>query len=386
MTKTRVIHIITKLELGGAQEATLSVVRSLPRGSYDLTLVAGEPGLLTDEAKRLPSTEFIEVPELVREISPGKDFLVLLKLRGIIRRHVKESPGRVLVHTHSSKAGIIGRWAAYLAGASHVVHSIHGYGFNDYQRPLKRSLLVWAEKLTARVTDAFTADSQANIDRGAPLGLFKNAHAKVVRCAIPLGYFSEGAGRLDKAAIGVPEGAPLVVMVSCLKAQKAPVDFVRVAAKTLEEVPDAHFLQVGDGELKDAVLEAARRLGIEKSFHLLGWRRDVGDIIRASDVMVLTSLWEGLPRVLPQAMAAGKPVVATAVDGTPEAIRDGVNGFLASPHDVDLMADRVALLLRDRGLAARMGEAGRGLVAEFDEDSMLADIRALYERLLEEAV
>jgi hypothetical protein len=135
VTKTRVIHIITKLELGGAQEATLCEVRNLPRALYNVTLVAGEPGLLTEEAKRLQATEFIEVPELVRQVSPLKDFMALIKLRGIIRKYVKSTSGRVIVHTHSSKAGILGRWAAALAGASHVVHSIHGYGFNDYQHP-----------------------------------------------------------------------------------------------------------------------------------------------------------------------------------------------------------------------------------------------------------
>jgi glycosyltransferase involved in cell wall biosynthesis len=386
VTKTRVVHIITKLELGGAQEATLCEVRNLPRALYDVTLVTGEPGILTEEARRLPSTEFVEVPELVRELSPVRDFLALVKLYGIIRNHVKNTPGRVLVHTHSSKAGILGRWAAALAGASHVVHSIHGYGFNDYQRPAKRALLIQAEKLTARITDAFTADSWANIDRGRPLGLFKKAHASVVRCAIPVGHFAASPGTLDKAGLGVPEGAPLVTMVSCLKPQKAPLDFVRVAARALEDVPEAHFLQVGDGDLRDAVLEEADRLGLRENYHLLGWRRDVRDIIHLSDVMVLTSLWEGLPRVLPQAMAAGKPVVATAVDGTPEAIKDGVNGYLAKPRDVESMAQRVVMLLEDKGLAARMGEAGRALVAEFDEERMLADLGGLYEKLLEKGM
>jgi glycosyltransferase involved in cell wall biosynthesis len=386
VTRARVVHIITKLELGGAQEATICEVRNLPRERYDVTLVAGEPGLLTEAAKRLPRTEFIEVPELVREVSPVKDVLALVKLYGIIRERVKDTAGPVIVHTHSSKAGILGRWAAALAGASHVVHSIHGYGFNDYQRPLKRALFVQAEKLTARITDAFTADSMANIDRGRRYGLFRNAHAKVVRCAIPVDYFSASPGLLDKAGLGVPEDAPVVTMVSCLKAQKAPLDFVRVAARVIETMPDAHFLQVGDGELRDAVQGEAERLGIEKSYHLLGWRRDVREIIHLSDVMVLTSLWEGLPKVLPQAMAAGRPVVATAVDGTPEAIRDGVNGFLAKPHDVESMAQKVVVLLKDKGLAARMGEAGRAMVAEFDEARMLADLGVLYERLLGEAV
>jgi glycosyltransferase involved in cell wall biosynthesis len=150
----------------------------------------------------------------------------------------------------------------------------------------------------------------------------------------------------------------------------------------LEKVPDAQFLHAGDGELRDAVLAEAERLGISGNFRLLGWRRDVREIIHLSDVLVLTSLWEGLPRVFPQAMAAGKPIVATAVDGAPEAVKDGVNGFLSKPHDVEYMAEKVALLLMDRPLAAGMGEAGRSMVHEFDEAESLVRVEALYDTLI----
>lgn len=380
--KTRVIHIITKLELGGAQEATLHTVKSLDRSRYDVTLITGEDGLLSTEARAMEDVEYVSVPELVREISPFKDTFALLKLYRVIRRIRRESPGGVLVHTHSSKAGILGRTAAWLAGADRVVHSIHGYGFNDFQNPLKRRLLLTAEKLVSRMTDGFTADSQDNIDRGRPLGFFDNAGAEVVYCAIPVAFFAEPPKGDVRAGLGIPADAPVVLMVACLKPQKAPADFVRVAAEVLKAVPDARFLVAGDGELRGLVEAEAIRLGVSDRVTLLGWRRDVRDLLHACDVFLLTSLWEGLPKVLAQAMSANKPIVATAVDGTPEAVKDGVNGFLAKPHDVSLMAEKVALLLTDKPLAARMGAAGREMVAEFDESEMMRRVESLYARLL----
>jgi len=382
--KARVVQVITMLELGGAQEVALATARDLRRDLYDVTLIAGEGGILASEARAMPGVEFIELPELVREVSPLKDFLALVRLTAIIRRLAKASPGGVIVHTHSSKAGILGRWAAWLGGAKKIVHSIHGYGFNDFQRPVVRGLYISLEKVTARVTDAFTADSQGNIDKGRPLGLFNKAHVEVLRSGIPVGYFAGPTQGIDRAGLGLPVDGPLVTMVSCLKPQKAPLDFVRVAARVVKTVPDAHFVQVGDGELKGEVLAEAGRLGLDGRFHMLGWRRDVREIVHASDLMVLTSLWEGLPKVLLIAMAAGKPIVATSVDGTPEAVHDGVNGYLAGPHDVERMAEKTVLLLKDKDLARWMGEAGRAMVDEFDEGEMLRRIEALYDRLLSE--
>jgi len=386
--KARTVHIITKLELGGAQEVALYTARHLRRDLYSVTFVSGEGGVLTQDARSIPEAEYIEVPELVRNISPLKDFMAFVRLYRIIRGLAAVDGGSILVHTHSSKAGILGRLAAYAAGARVIVHTIHGFGFNDEQGWLRRNLFVSLEKIAGRATSSFVAVAYENIKKGVANGIFKEDKAVVVRCGIDTAHFAESPADPDakRKELGLPEGAPVVTMVACLKPQKAPVDFVKVAAKVLGSVPDAHFLLAGDGELRGDVLAEAEKLGISERFHLLGWRRDVRDIMHLSDVVVLTSLWEGLPKVVPQAMAAGRPVVATAVDGTPEAIKDGVNGFLARPHDVEYMAEKVSLLLKDKELARSMGEAGRRMVRGFDEREMLRGIEALYERLLGGAV
>ncbi len=377
--RRKVVQIITKLELGGAQEHVLFILRHLDRSLYEPVLITGTDGPLVDEARQIKDAKVYFLRDLVREISPVKDLRALVRMALLLR---KERPA--LVHTNSSKAGILGRWAAKLADVPVIVHTVHGFGFNDDQKGMTNRVFVSLERVTSRVTTRFTAVAHDNVDKGVRKGIFSRDDAVVIRSGIDTAFFAEPgtAPAAKRAELGIPEGAPVATMVSCLKQQKAPVDFVRVAARVLEQVPDAHFIQAGDGELREEVLAEAGRLGVSGRFHLLGWRRDVREIIHASDVIVLTSLWEGLPRVIPQAMAAGKPVVATAVDGTPEAVKDGVSGFLARPHDVDYMAEKVALLLSDKGLAAKMGSAGRELVAEFDEGRMLDDLSALYNKLL----
>jgi glycosyltransferase involved in cell wall biosynthesis len=287
------------------------------------------------------------------------------------------------VHTHSSKAGILGRAAARRAGVPVVIHSIHGFGFHPRQNPAVRRFYVALERLAARWTTHFIAVARADIEEGVALGLFPRERATLIRSGVEIRRYS-GEG-VDREAVvrglGFDPARPLVGMVACLKPQKNPLDFVRLAARVAARVPAAQFLLAGDGALRPAVEEEVRRLGLGPGFRLLGWRRDVPQILPCLDVLVLTSLWEGLPRVFPQAMAAGRPIVAFRVDGAPEAVADGVSGHLVEPGDVESAAERVVSLLEDSAAAASMGAAGRARVAEFDADLMVRQQEDLYERL-----
>jgi glycosyltransferase involved in cell wall biosynthesis len=176
----------------------------------------------------------------------------------------------------------------------------------------------------------------------------------------------------------------MIGMVACLKPQKAPLDFVEAAARVARNHPEARFVLAGDGELSSAVASRARALGLEGRLSLLGWRRDVPDLLAALDVLVLTSRWEGLPRVIPEAIAATVPVVATAVDGSAEILKDDENGLLAEPGDIDGIAARIGRLLDDPALAPRLTAAARPLLEEFDIDRMVRRQEALYARLLDE--
>ena len=377
----RVCHVITCLELGGAQENTLHTVRTL-RSPFQAGLLAGPGGMLDDEARRTVEVEF--VPSLVRPIRPWRDLQAIADLADRFRRLAPD-----IVHTHSSKAGIVGRLAARAAGVPIVVHSIHGFGWNDRQPAVVRGALIAAERLVAPLTTHFIAVSRAHLSRGAALGVVAPERASLIRSGVRLAEFA--AAGADRAAaraalrgeLGLAARARIVGMVACLKPQKAPLDFVAAAARVAAAHPDAHFVMVGDGALRAAVETAADAAGLGGRLHLLGWRRDIPRLTAAFDVVALTSHWEGLPRVVPEAIAAGRPIVATAVDGTAEILHDGDNALVAPAGDVEAIAARLARLLDSPELGAALVDRARSLLAEFDIDAMVRSQEALYGRLLE---
>jgi glycosyltransferase involved in cell wall biosynthesis len=382
----KVIHVITKLELGGAQENTLYTLAHLDGKSFKGMLVTNPEGLLVEEAEKASGYGKVFLPFLVREVRPFSDLRALLALKGIFREEVKRARSRgetLIVHTHSSKAGILGRTAARLAGVPVVIHSIHGFGFHDRQHPLVRRFYIFLERLVARWTTHFIAVSQANAALGVELGLFPADRVTLIRSGIELEVFRKAAARREKVrpAMGVGATEKLVGMVACFKPQKNPVDFVRLASEVLKKVPGTRFILAGDGILRPRVEEEIEKRGLAGKVLLLGWRRDIADVIAALDVLVLTSLWEGLPRVLPQAMAAGRPVVAYRVDGSPEAVAQGESGYLVEPGDCHGAAERVVAILEDDAAAAAMGAAGAARVEEFDADLMVRQQEDLYRRL-----
>lgn len=373
-----VCHIITRLELGGAQQNTLFTVAQLDRNRFRPILITGEPGPLDDEARALPGVEFHQVLSLVRAIRPLSDLRALLALAILLRRLRPD-----IVHTHSSKAGILGRAAARLAGVPVIIHTIHGFGFTRYQSFPVRRMLMALECVASKLSTRIFAVSEANRQLGIELGFFPSDRCVVIRSGVDLEAIR--AIRVDTTAkkreLGLEPGRPVVGMVAPMKPQKAPLDFVRVAAKVAAKKPDTQFLFVGDGELRNAMEEEITRLGLAKSVRLAGWRRDVPAVMRCLDIFVLTSLWEGVPRVYLEALAGGVPVVGTRVDGAAEVVRDGVNGYLLAPGDIDGLADRVLALLNNPTLAADMGKRGRALPPEFDIHDMVRRQEQEYEAL-----
>lgn len=380
MPPITVIHVITKLELGGAQEVALFAVAHLDRARFRPILVTGSGGLLTAEAKALPDVDVHVLPSLLREIRPFHDLLATIQLVRLLR---KLRP--TIVHTHSSKAGILGRWAAWFARVPVIVHTVHGYGITPQQPAWLRTVLVWLERFTGRVTTHWVTVSKADIERGLRWGLFANEHVSLIRPGIDPRPFSVRLAAAQRnrlrAELGAQEGELLVGMVACLKPQKAPLDFVAVAARVSQWIPEARFVLVGDGELRGTVEEAVRRAGLQDRFGMLGWRRDIPAVMQALDVFLLTSHWEGLPRVLLESRASGLPVVATRVGGSAEAIVEEEHGWLCRAGDVDGLAERVCRALEDAALRARIRARRDSLPREFEIHEMVRQYEALYERL-----
>lgn len=346
--KIRVVHIIAKLELGGAQENTLYTVSHLNPERFEPWLITGDEGILLPEARRIKNLNLVIVPELKREISPWNEPVALIKMAAILRRLRRENPA-ILIHTHGSKAGILGRWAGWLARTPERIHTFHGFGFNDYQNFFIRNLYILIEWLTARVTTRMIFVSRNNLEKARRLGILKGEKGIIIRSGVSLAVFREA--RVDRGAkrkeLGFSPESPLVGMVACLKPQKAPLDFARVARLVRDKFPDCGFILVGDGELRTQLEKLAAELDLGDSFKVLGWRRDMPEIMKTIDVLVLTSLWEGLPRVFPEALAAGIPIVATRVDGAEEIVEEEVNGSLCAPRDIQDLARKAIYWLQD---------------------------------------
>ena len=376
--RVRILHLITKLPYGGAQDNTLLSIAGLDRAVYDVD-IASSPGGDWDERARAVARQRLSLHQLQHQMAPARDLLAIAELVRLLRRERYD-----ILHTHSSKAGLLGRIAGRLARVPLVIHTVHGWGHHDRQHPLVRKLYIWLEKRTLPFTDKLIAVSPSNVEKGLADGIGTPADYVVIRSGIELDRFGHPQVPREETrrAWGIPVDAPVVGTVTRLSPQKAPLDFVAAAAQVHAQRPDVRFMLVGDGPLRAAVDARARELGIADHLIMTGLRRDVPELMAAFDIFALSSLWEGLPRVLPQAMATGLPIVTTGADGSAEAVEDGVNGFVVPPGEPQALASALLRLLDDPALAQEMGLAGRARVDEFSATRMVDEIAALYETVL----
>jgi glycosyltransferase involved in cell wall biosynthesis len=375
--RVRVLTVITRLELGGAQRVALHTAATLDRSRFDAALAWGPGDVLDEEARSVEDLENFEIDDLVRPVAPVRDLRALVELRRGIRAF-----GPHVVHTHSSKAGILGRLAARLEEVPVVVHTVHGFGFTPLQPAPKRAVFFRAEKLATRWTDHFVAVSKLNLDRGVDLGLWSRERASVIRAGIDLDRFrNRGDGLAVRRRLGIADEAPVVTQIGNFKPQKAPLDFVRAAALIAGKSGDVRFVMVGDGPLRIAAEELAAELGIAERVVFCGWWSDIPGLLEATTVSVLSSRHEGLPCSVVESLAAGVPVVATAVDGTPEVVRPGVNGELVAPGDPASLAEAVLGILDDDRRRESMSAAAAQGLEDFDRDRMVRQLEDLYECL-----
>jgi len=377
----RVLHVITRMMVGGAQENTMLSCALIDPALYPSTLLTGpETGLegsLHEEAAARGVQVIVE-PNLVRRISPWHDLMATLRLRRVMRA------GRYdIVHTHSSKAGILGRIAARWAGVPVIVHTAHGWGFNDEQPWHIYWLYVVLERVCAPFTGALVVVGAPNRDKGLALGIGRPEQYRLIRSGIEVQAFRDVRTTRDDARrrLGLPADAFVIGSVGRLEGQKAPLDLLAAFVPVAAEHPEAHLVYVGEGSWRGELEAGIARAGLTGRVHLAGLRRDVPELLRAFDVFALASRWEGLPRVFPQAMAAGLPIVATRVDGAPDAVTPGENGWLVDVGDTAAMSKYLRALAGDPAMARRMGAAGRARVDEFSVERMVDALAELYDTL-----
>lgn len=375
----KVLHIITHLALGGATKNVLALCRLSDPAHVQPAVLCGETS--SDEAA-LDGTEdslgihVHTLPSLRRPIRPVADGLAYRDLVAWLRRDPWD-----VVHTHGSKAGVLGRLAAAEAGVPVIVHTVHGWGHHERQQRLMRGVYVALEKRAARVSDRIIVVADVNREQGLADGIGTPDQYATIRGGIDISRFRDITvdRRAVRASLDIPEDAPVVGTVSRLAEQKAPGDFVRMASLIHAQWPDAHFVFVGGGPLEAKTQAQVRAAGLADVVHLLGYRDDIPQLLRAFDVFVLNSLWEGLPAVFAQAMCARLPIVATNVGGAAEAVFDGQNGLLVPAGDPDAQATSVMRLLNDPSRRRAMGRRGLEIVDPlFSERDMTRRVEALY--------
>jgi glycosyltransferase involved in cell wall biosynthesis len=370
------------LELGGAQGNTVYTAEHL-LPEFDVMLWTGR-GAYWDQSVQAnpllgPRIHFFR--SLVRPLNPVLDLIAVIQLSLRLKR---ERPA--IMHTHSSKAGIIGRVAGRLARVPIVIHTFHGFGFNDHQKRWTRAFFVLLERLTASMASKLIFVSQANLEEARALGIGRPEQYELIRSGVPLDAIGSEASQVSRAgvraALGIPFEAHLITTIGAFKPQKNLSDFLRMAAEVSRKQGNAYFLIIGDGMMRDELDAQIKMLGLKGKVLMPGWRKDVVGLLGASDVFVLTSLWEGLPRALVEAICAGVPSLCFETDGVRDLLKVE-DGFTTPKKDWKALADKVLEWLAEPARAQAAARVQRGRVTnDFDIDVMVQQQKALYRDLL----
>lgn len=372
----RVATVVTKFTAGAGLVALQGAV-ALPRSRWDVTIFTAAGGSLAVDA-RAAGLRVVELDHMSPEIDPFDDVSGVRELASWLRQG-----GYDLVHTHSTKAGAMGRLAARRAGIAATVHTLHGFPFHEFQSRLRRSIYVAAERRLGRITSHFLAVGADTAVRAIRLGIASPERITVVSSArrtgiVPCSPVSRARAR---QLLGLPLGARVVGTVGRLAFQKAPEELVEAAA--VLDRPDVHYVWVGGGPDRREVESLAARRGVRARFLFVGERLDVAQLLPAFDVFALPSRYEGVPCAVAEAMACGLPVVATAVNAVSDIVVPGRTGLLVRVGDRQQLARSIAFLLDHPDEATRMAAAGRDLVlSRFDGHSHHSQLVPIYERVL----
>jgi glycosyltransferase involved in cell wall biosynthesis len=369
MEKLRIMEMIDKPSLGGGQTALLLLAENLDRSRFEVVISSGGDGPLAEEARQ-KGIAYVPVP-LGKRLS----LRPLREIAGVLRENKID-----VLHTHGGIAGFYGRSAARRARTPAVVHTLHGIHYLHYRNPLLRRLYVFLERKYSRLTDRLILVCQSDLRQARRHRLAPEEKMTVIlngtEVRPELGTDDISRRRSE---LSWPLGRPVVGTVARLHRQKGVVNLLRAAPQILSPFPEIKIAVVGDGPQSGTLRREAQRLGLEGRLLFLGERKDAASVMALFDIFVLPSLWEGLPFVLVEAAALGKPIVATAVDGVSEILEDGKTGLLVPPNDPSALADAVIRLLRDNEGARRLGERARALVPpRFPLRRMIEQTQNLY--------
>jgi glycosyltransferase involved in cell wall biosynthesis len=381
----RIVHVITRLIIGGAQENTLLTVSGLYHDYQDdVTLITGpaegpEGDLFGRAAEQGLKVELM--PELVRAVRPGTDLRAYRRLRQAFRRLRPD-----VVHTHSSKAGIVGRAAAWRERVPAVVHTIHGMPFGPFESAARNRLYIALERWAARRCHAIVSVCDAMTTQALAAGVGRPEQFRTVYSGMDVDAFLNPPRPREEVRreLGLADDEVAFATVARLFELKGHDDILAVAPAILATNPKVRFVWIGDGILRDRLVADLERLGLRHAFHLTGLVPPgrIPELLGAVDAVIHPSLREGLARVLPQSLMVGRPVISYDVDGAREVVLPET-GVLLAPRDLDGLREGILRLAADPLLRERMGRHGRDRFADqFRHETMTRQLRSLYEDLL----
>lgn len=387
-TPIRVVRIIARLNIGGPAIHVILLSQYLRKRGYETTLVYGQETEHEGNMLHLAEERGIEalrIPALGRELNLFKDIYTLWKLYRLIRKHRPH-----VVHTHTAKAGTLGRLAAILARVPVIIHTFHGHVFSGYFSDRRTNFFLNIERYLARHSTRIIAVSdkcrQDLVERG--IGL--NGQLITIRLGLELDRFPSDTLRfrgLLRKRYRIADSSPIVAIVARLVPIKRHDVFLRAVAQVKDEFPTARFLIVGDGETKSELLRLSQELRIGPEVIWTGFIQDPAEVYADSDIVALTSDDEGLPVAVIEALASGRIVVATNVGGVPELVEDGISGFLAERGNADDFARALRLALSDIDRCRKMGQSAQARILQsISIQRLVNDIDHLYKQCLEDTL
>lgn len=379
MRKRKVLHIITRLDKGGSAENTLLTCIGLNKQIYQVWLATGavfSPRVEWKKEAEDAGVRFVIIPQLVRSISPLRDVVAFCKIFQLIKRERFD-----IVHTHTSKAGILGRWAARLAGTRLVIHTPHGHIFYGYFNRVLTTIFVFIERITALITDKIITLAEKGKREHLKLKIaspdkFVTIHSgvrlsNIIECKTDVSFKTK--------MLNLPDQSRVVGTVGRLVKVKGHRYLLESAKHVLKVLPETVFLLVGDGPLREELEILARNLKISNNVRFLGWQDNIVPILKIMDLFVLSALNEGMGRVLVEAQACGLPVVATDVGGVAEVIVPGRTGILVPPRDSAALAEAIIKLLTNPDILTPISQNVREqILSEFSAERMVEKIEQLY--------
>ena len=387
MKKIKVCHVITRMIIGGAQENTLFTVEGLAdKEAYEVTLVSGPEsgpeGDLKEKIEDSSKFRFVIEPYLRRNINPFFDVFTLIRFYRLFKKEKFD-----IVHTHSSKAGILARMAAAWAHVPVIIHTIHGLPFHAFQNHFTNLFYQKLERFCAQFTTKIITVADAMTAQAVEAHVAPESHFTCIRSGMDLSLFLRQDDDRQKVRQkwGLKENDLVIGKIARLFHLKGHEYLIRAAAKIVKEFPQVKFLLIGDGILRETLENKIKDLKLQDHFIFAGLIQpeEIPEAIAVMDIVVHVSLREGLAKVLPQALASGKPVVAFDLDGTREVIRDGINGFLVPACDALALEDSLIKLLKDSYLRETMSRQGpKGVDPYFRKEYMVNRIDELYQKLL----